>query len=419
MQNANNLSELKLDKKNARTHSKRNLDMISKSLQDVGAARSIVIDENDNILAGGGTVTAALSVNIGKLRIVDADGSEIIAVRRSGLSDEQKKKLSLYDNRTAELAEWNNEVLESLGKELDLSFVFSDRDLIKMRLLNEVKEDKVPEVPSHARTLPGDLYELGRHRLLCGDSTNSADVERLMHGKKANMVVTSPPYFNQREYSYFETYDKYVNFITAVVRNIYLFSSESGFACLWNVRWDITNHKDIASDCSMILRQAGFTFNGAICWLKSGLGSGTMRSNHILRNQHYFPVFRHELIFIFTRGDYPRFEEEDTEFVNSVIGDVWEISQVPGSQQSKIGHPALFPVELAWRAIKSFSSRDALVFEPFAGGGTTLVAAEQTNRTCYNMEIQPTYCDVIVSRYVRLTGERTVILNGKTIQWDD
>lgn len=124
-----NIADLKPDQRNARKHTPRNIGMIVDALQEVGAARSIVIDEDGAILAGNGTVEAAAQAGIERVRVVDADGEEIIAVRRSGLTDEQKRRLALFDNRTAELATWDADELAALAGEIDLSSMFSDGEL--------------------------------------------------------------------------------------------------------------------------------------------------------------------------------------------------------------------------------------------------------------------------------------------------
>lgn len=126
---AKHIKDLIPDAKNARKHNDRILGMLEKSLNEVGAARSIVIDENNRILAGNGTVEAAAAAGIERVRVIEADGNEIIAVRRSGLSEEQKTKLALYDNRTAELAEWDEEALKALEVELSLDDIFSENEL--------------------------------------------------------------------------------------------------------------------------------------------------------------------------------------------------------------------------------------------------------------------------------------------------
>jgi hypothetical protein len=196
------LSDLKQDHKNARKRTETSASLLKESLQRYGPARSIVIDEDDRILAGNGTVEAALGLGIEGLRVIDANPDEIIAVRRTGLTEDQKVGLALADNRTADLAEWDAEMLHRLSEEHDIAPWFEDGDV--EALLEQVEQldpvegktdpDEAPEPPADPITKPGDLWILGNHRLLCGDSTDVLAVERLMDGKKADMVFTDPPY---------------------------------------------------------------------------------------------------------------------------------------------------------------------------------------------------------------------------------
>ena len=199
---ASSISELKFDHKNARKRTDSSARLIQESLQRYGAARSIVIDEENRILAGNGTIEAAKALGLAKLKVIDADGDEIIAVRRSGLSEDEKVGLAIADNRAAELSDWDAEMLQQLSEEHDLEPWFEAEDLEE--LLKEAEQldpvegntdpDEVPEAPEEPITKPGDLWILGNHRLLCGDSTNPQHVERLMDGQKADMVFTDPPY---------------------------------------------------------------------------------------------------------------------------------------------------------------------------------------------------------------------------------
>ena len=195
------ISELKSDHKNARRRTDRSSELIKESLQRYGAARSIVIDEENRILAGNGTIEGAKAAGIKNLRIIETDGDEIIAVKRTGLTEDQKVGLALADNRTADLSEWDQEMLHQLSEEHDISPWFDQDDLDELLAVTELDPeegntdpDDVPEVPEEPTTKPGDLWLLGNHRLLCGDSTNSQHVERLMDGTKADMVFTDPPY---------------------------------------------------------------------------------------------------------------------------------------------------------------------------------------------------------------------------------
>ena len=208
------LKHLTHDPRNARKHGKRNLDAISSSLKEAGAGRSILIDENGTILAGNGVVQAAKDAGITKLRIVETAGDEIVAVRRTGLTQEQKTRLALADNRTAELATWDTDELARL-KETDpaiLDGLFTDKELAA--LLAEAgetgdatkppsaKEDKAAELQKKWKTELGQLWEIPsktfighEHRIICGDATSKDTFARLFAGsRKANCVYTDPPY---------------------------------------------------------------------------------------------------------------------------------------------------------------------------------------------------------------------------------
>jgi len=239
-----------------------------------------------------------------------------------------------------------------------------------------------------------------RHKLLCGDSTKREDVERLINGGRVSFCVTSPPYFNMREYSFFKTYEDYLLFVKNIILEIINIANQKSFALMWNVSTDITHAKDIPADTSVIARENGLKFCGTLVWVKSGSSSSSMRSNHIIMDQHYYPLLKHEPIMIFSLGKYPSFDKSDTQYVNNILGDVWEITQVLGSEQKKTGHNAPFPIELANRAVLSMSKRGANIYEPFGGSGSVMVVCENTGRINYSMELAPEYCAVILERMI-------------------
>ena len=194
------VTDLTPDPRNARRHTERNLAQIEAALTEVGAARSIVVDETGTILAGNATVAAAKQVGIERLRIIETDGTELVAVRRSGLTREQKTRLALLDNRAAELAEWDSEILASIAEDIDLSDLWEADELAELLGPSElfaeplVDPDLVPDAPDAPLTQPGDLWRLGQHRLLCGDSTNADQVRLLMAGERSPLMPTDPPY---------------------------------------------------------------------------------------------------------------------------------------------------------------------------------------------------------------------------------
>ncbi len=393
------IGDLKPDKKNARKHNPRNIGMIEKSLQEVGAARSIVIDEDNNILAGNGTVEAAGNAGIEKMTVVETDGNEIVAVRRRGLTNEQKKKLALYDNRTAEIADWDVDILKGLSEEIDLSGMFSEKELVDIGFdEKEIVEDEIPEIPKVAKTVKGDLYELGRHRLMCGDSTNSDDVARLMDGKKADMVFTDPPYgidfirggiYSRKRKEDTIIADKGQDFSKTLSAALPLIfsscQSKQVFICC-----DWRSYSDFEKALKEINKEA----TNLIVWDKETTPYNVWRY-----------TFVHEFILYFgnNKADGGNFRGKN----------VWRIQR-----QTEKEHPTAKPVALVERAIKDSSESGEMIVDLFLGSGSTLIAAEQTNRICYGMEIEPKYCDVIVSRYVKFTDNNKVKLNGKEIIWE-
>jgi hypothetical protein len=209
------LGDLTPDSHNARRHNPRNVGMIERALNEVGAARSIVVDENGVVLAGNATIEAAAAAGIERVQVVDADGETIIAVRRTGLTDEQKRKLALFDNRTAELADWDaSSILADLDAGLDLSALWNEGEI--EAIAREVGQgidsgygdseppetalDRAEALVEQYGVARGQLWTIqskdGRrtHRLLCGDTNNTDDVTRLTNGAKPDMLHTDPPY---------------------------------------------------------------------------------------------------------------------------------------------------------------------------------------------------------------------------------
>ena len=192
------IADLKFDPQNARVRTAKGEAMIQESLRSVGAARSIVIDEDGTILAGNGTVEAAGQVGIENVVIVEASGDEIIAVKRVGLTDEQKKKLAYYDNRTGDEAEWD---MEQVARDLLGGYEFLDElfDNIEVPAPDKEGTDELPENPAEVLREKwgveyGDLWQIGNHRILCGDSTKADDIRRLMGGDVATLLHADPPY---------------------------------------------------------------------------------------------------------------------------------------------------------------------------------------------------------------------------------
>ena len=395
------LGQLTSDPANARKHNPRNVGLIEQALNEVGAARSIVIDEHGTVLAGNATIEAAAAAGIERVQVVDADGETIIAVRRRNLTPEQKKRLAYFDNRTAELADWNIEqLLEDRDNGLDLAAVgFTDAELAELLAGVDTgtegltDPDAVPAVPEVPVTQPGDLWLLGRHRLLCGDSTNATDTARLTDGASVALCVTSPPYGVGKEYES-DGIDGWRKLMADLLPMI---ASVSPLAAinLADVRVG-PGHREVHTYGEMVALcdRAGLSLIGTRIWAKPPAWA---QGPYWLSS--YRAVDDFEYIGIFGTADYI-----DRTAAEWKYRGVWEITSVVANKQ----HSASFPVELPSRLIELLCDRDATVYDPFLGSGTTLIAAEQLGRTCYGMEISPAYCDVICRRYFEFTGVEPV-----------
>ena len=373
------INDLQNDHKNARKRTDRSSKLIKESLQKFGAARSIVIDENNRILAGNGTIAGAKAAGIKNLKVVETDGKEIIAVKRTGLSEDEKVGLALADNRTSDLSEWDLNMLEELSQEHDLEPWFDNNDLKELLGETEVlpaegltDPDDIPEVPEEPITKEGDLYILGNHRLLCGDSTNIQHVEKLMDGNKADMVFTDPPYnvaFNGRSGKFDViknddlSEDSFDELITGMVEIINILKPNHYYVwCNWKFYATL---------------QTKLPFKGCIVWAKNvfGLGVG-------YRHQHEFCLFNAKI---------------DKHIKNE--SDLWQVKK-----DVSYMHPTQKPVELAERAL--INHKQGNVIDLFGGSGSTLIAAERLKRQSFLMELDPKYCDVIVKRWEDFTGNK-------------
>jgi DNA modification methylase len=401
------------DRKNARKRTDRSATLIEESLKRYGAARSIVIDEDNRILAGNGTIDAAKRAGIKNVRIIETDGDEIIAVKRTGLTEDEKIGLALADNRTSDLSEWDQEMLRRLSEEHDISPWFNDEDLNELLAVTELPPeqgktdpDDVPEPPADPITKPGDLWILGNHRLLCGDSTNPQHVERLMDGKKADMVFSDPPYnvafsgalsstskggkivkMSQGYTNPSSTHEEIKNdnmskaefgdFMLSVLSVIKTYCVGGYYICFSSAT---------LNELLVPLVQSGLGWKSIIVWNKnqSPMGGGHFR-------RKYEPIVYGYLENRFYGREYA----ED---------DVWDVDRTRKNDL----HPTMKPVELVEKAIGYSSKKGERVMDLFGGSGSTLIACEKTSRHCRMMELDPAYVDCIVKRWEDFTGNTAI-----------
>ena len=383
------LGDLVPDPQNRRAHNPRNVGMIVDALQHVGAARSIVIDEDNVILAGNGVTEAAVGAGITKVRVIEAAGDEIIAVRRSGLTADQKRALALYDNRTAELATWNVEQLTAdLAAGVDLQPYFFAEELQAI-LGSSVKPgltdpDAVPDVRATA-IQRGDLFELGAHRLLCGDATDAGDVARVMGDVVGHCIFTDPPYGVDYDGGLKKRAALANDQVgTAIYRDALpvLAQAVDGESALY--LWYADGH---AAAAAAAAAAAGYQIVAQIIWAK----------NHaqFVTSAHY--KGKHEACYYgHKRGQSARWHGPNNEVT------LWEENRSASNDY----HPTQKPIALAVRAIGNSTAPGDIVLDGFSGGGSTLIGCEQLGRACRALEIEPQYCQVILDRWEQFTGQR-------------
>jgi DNA modification methylase len=390
------LATLNIDEKNARMHSERNIGEVMRSLETFGQHAPIVVQRGTNkILIGNGRVEAMRRMGWESCDVLFVDDDDATAVRRA-----------LADNRTAELGSWDEDVLAELINDLgslDIVGWSPDeiRDLLSSQTeINRADDDfdidgALNEEPIAKR---GEVWVLGRHRLMCGDSTSPEDVALLMDKEKAQIVFTDPPwnvdYGSDEKHPSWKprtilndhmSTEMFGEFLTKSI--VCIKSSVVPGAMVYMVmsaqEWG--NLMNVMADC-------GFHWSSTIIWAKDSL---------VLSRKDYHT--RYEPIWYGWVDDNKRL----CPLKDRTQDDVWEIPRPRRSEE----HPTMKPIELVIRALENSSRQDDNVIDFFGGSGTTLIAAEKAKRRCFMMELDPKYCDVIIKRYIGLVGsEKDVFL---------
>jgi len=381
------ISDLTLDPKNARKHSQKNLDAISASLKQFGQRKPIVITHKGLILAGNGTLEAAKSLGWDRVDV---------AVAPADWDENTAKAYALADNRTAELAEWDKLVLaETLLELVDAEFNIEE---LGFEMPESEIEEEVDEVPSleevEHRTKLGQLWKLGDHLLYCGDAIEEATFTRLMGEEKAHIIWTDPPWNvnygavdegNQQGYKVRTIMNDHMGegewdeFVGAFCKTMFDYSLDGApiYLVMSAQEWPVIDRN---------LREVGFHWSSTVIWAKDRL---------VLSRKDYHTQY--EPIWYGWNADAPRLVGVE----DRKQSDLWEIERPSRSEL----HPTMKPIELVQRSLLNSSKPGSIVLDPFGGSGSTLIAAEQTNRKCRMVELDPQYCDVILERWEKFTGK--------------
>ena len=397
------ISDLKFDDKNFNKHTEYGMSLLEKSLKENGAGRSILIDKDNNIIAGNGIVEAAGSVGLEKVKIVETSGDEIIAVKRTdiALDSEQGRTMALADNATASIdLDWNDDLI---NEEAD-KWGFDASEWLGNDWKNEpeeVVEDEAPEVDESEppKSKLGGVYQLGKHRLMCGDSTDAGSVAILMDGQKADLLLTDPPYNVEIVGgSHGESIESRIKKGALTIQNDKMSNDEfseflhkvftvasSGMkegACfyVWYASREVINFQSSLNDSGLEVKQE-------LIWNKSSL---------VMGRQDY--QWKHEpCLYGWKEGGSHKW-----------YGDRKQTTVIDFDRPSKSeDHPTMKPVELFAYQVKNSTKTEDSVLDLFGGSGTTLIACEQLGRKCYMMELDPKYCDVIRKRYWKFTHDNS------------
>ena len=369
--------------RNARTHSKEQIAQLRSSLREFGFVSPVIIDSDYNIIAGHGRVSAAKEEGYKTVPCVFAEN----------LTEAQKRAYILADNRLAMNAGWDEEMLAVELSDLqadafDVSLLgFTDAELNKLSGAAEnVKEDDFDideELKKPAVTKCGDLWLLGNHRLVCGDSTKADTFTLLMDGKLANLTVTDPPYNVNYEGSAGKIQndnmadDKFYEFLFDAFANTEKAMAQDASIYVFHADTEGLNFRRAFSD-------AGFYLSGTCIWKKQSL---------VLGRSPY--QWQHEpILFGWKKSGKHEWYSDRKQST------IWEFDK----PKKNADHPTMKPVAMLAYAILNSSMSNCIVLDPFGGSGSTLIACEQTGRVCDMIELDEKYCDVIVKRYIEQVG---------------
>ena len=361
------------------------VDAVAESIKQCGYCSPIVIDE-DNVILAGHTRLKALK----KLK-----WKEVECVRKTGLTEEQKKKYRILDNKTNELAEWDFDLLEEEIADLDFDGFDFGFDFNSGEDDAEIIEDEVPEVNEEIEPTVklGDIWQLGRHRLMCGDSTNADEVSKLTDGTIVDLLLTDPPYnVNYTGGTEDELKIQNDNMESEQFKQFLTDAFTAGVSCLkdggsfyiWFASREHCNFENALNASGLSVRQE-------LIWKKNAL---------VLGRQDY--QWKHEpCLYGWKDGA-----------SHNWYGDRSQTTILEFDKPTRSAdHPTMKPVELFAYQIKNSTKKGETVLDLFGGSGTTIIACEQTGRTAYCMELDERYCDVIIKRYENLTGDTAVKIN--------
>lgn len=385
--------------RNARTHSESQIAQIAASIKEFGFLSPILIAEDNTILAGHGRLAAARKLGL----------KQVPCVKESHLTETQRRAYIIADNKLSLNAGWDEDMLaielsELQGADFDLDLLgFDESELVSIFEDDKEVEDDDFDVEEELNkpcfSKAGDIWTLGRHRLICGDSTKEETYKSLMEDKKANLVVTDPPYNVNYEGSAGKIKndnmdnDKFYNFLLDAFSNMEKVMADDASIYVFHADMEGLNFRKAFND-------AGFYLSGCCIWKKPSLVLG--RSPYQWQHEPCLYGWKKKGKHQWYSG-----RKETT---------IWEFEK----PKKNADHPTMKPIALLAYPISNSSMSNTLILDPFGGSGSTLIACEQTDRSCYTIELDEKFCDVIVKRYIEQVGtdkDVSVLRDGKEYQY--
>ena len=419
-----NIEELVQDEHNFNKGTDEGGRLMERSFKEMGAGRSVLIDKHGKIIAGNKSQKAAIAAGIKRVRVIETTGDELIAVKRTDveLESEQGRKMALLDNLTTQVnLAWDETELQTITGEIEGfdvgDFGFDIKDMPQTEFATgttdsqpteqkQAEEDDFdPDEVHETKVKTGDVWQLGEHRLMCGDSTDADCFAKLMNGERADIAFTSPPYNagsinqedNPRTHAKYGEYDdnksssEYLQFITTNVGLLLKHAYET----FYNIGLVAGNKREIVKLMATYLDQ----YKDMIYWRKTSCAPVIQPG-----------VINNLVEFIIAFGENGTRKFRNPQFSQGSYYNVIEGKNASDNEYSKI-HKATFPVYLPAEFIQSFTPQGGSVLDCFGGTGTTMIACEQLGRKCYMMELDPHYCTVIIARWEKLTGQKAIKLN--------
>lgn len=385
------ISDLKQHPKNPRKHPKELLERLKRSIEEYGFTNPVLVSKDNKILAGHARCKAAKELGISEVPVIrlDFEGAKADAY-------------VIIDNKLNELSEWDIPLLESLIKDIeksDFDVTLTGFDLTEIDELFSKADDKDGKDDGYDVTKAleeasfvnlGDVWILGKHRLLCGDAINPEDVKALMDGKKANLILTDPPYNvgfesanglkikNDKQDS-----EKFYNFLLSSFKNMASSLADGGSAYIFHADTEGLNFRKAFIN-------AGFHLSGVCIWEKNSfvMGRSPYQWGHEPILYGWLKTGKHKW------------------YAGRAESTIWRYDK----PKKNADHPTMKPIPLLCYPIKNSSSVNSIVLDTFGGSGSTLIACQQMDRICYTMELDPKYASVIIRRYIELCGSEDVFL---------